>query len=100
MVAGLHDAPLHEHHDAIGALDGRQAMGDHDGGAPAHQRLERSLHRALALGVERRGRLVEQQDGRVLEDGARDGQALALPAGELGAVLADLRVQPLGVARE
>ena len=37
--------------------------------------------------------------GRVLEDGARDGDALALAAGELGAVLADLGGEPLRAAR-
>ena len=43
----------------------------------------------LGLGVERRGRLVEQQDARVLQDGAGDRDALLLAAGELQAALAD-----------
>ena len=42
--------------------------------------------------VERRGRLVEHQDRRILEDHARDRDALALAARELDAALADLRV--------
>src|SRR3546814_9254143 len=36
-----------------------------------------------------RGRLVEHQDRRVLEDHPRDGDALALAAGKLHAALAD-----------
>src|SRR3712207_8451828 len=38
---------------------------------------------------ERRGRLVQQQDGCVLQHGARDHDALALPARELHPVRAD-----------
>ena len=51
---------------------------------------------ALRFGVERRGRLVEDQHGRVFQDRARDGQALALAAGQPEPALADERVQPLG----
>ena len=51
----------------------------HDnGGAPAHQHVQRSLHGSLVLGVQRRGGFVEQEDGRVLQDGAGDGEPLAL----------------------
>ena len=45
--------------------------------------------------IERRSRLVQQDDRRVLEEGARDGDALALAAGELHAVLAAGRVVAL-----
>ena len=56
-------------------------------GAPRHQRLQRLLHRALALRVERAGRLVEQQDRRVLEHHARDRDALALATREFVGIL-------------
>ena len=49
----------------------------------------------LGFGVERRGRLVEQQDRRVLQHRARDRDALPLPAREPHAVLADQRVVAL-----
>src|SRR5581483_250728 len=45
--------------------------------------------------VERRGRLVEDQDRRVFEDRARDREPLALTAGELEPELADDRVVAL-----
>ena len=45
---------------------------------------------ASVLRVDRRRRLVEDQDRRVLEERARDGDALALAAGELRAALAEL----------
>ena len=50
------------------------------------------LDRDLDLAVERRGRLVEHQDRRVLQDHARERDALALAARELHAALADVRV--------
>ena len=56
---------------------------------------QRWLDRPLGLGVERRGRLVQDQDRRVLEEHAGDGQALLLPAGEFHAALADDRVEPV-----
>ena len=59
---------------------------------PAISVLEALLDRGLDFAVERRGRLVEHQDRCVLEDDARDRDALALAAGELHAALADLRV--------
>ncbi len=63
--------------------------------APAHEAGERQLHAALAFRVERAGGLVEQQHGAVGEDRARDGDALALPAGELHAALAQRRGESL-----
>ena len=70
---------------------------------PCISRVEALLDRRLDLGVERRGRLVEHQDRRVLEQHARDRDALALAAGQLDAALADMRVVaacgPCGSAR-
>ena len=58
----------------------------------ARQRL---LHQPLRFRVERARRLVEQQDRRVLEDGARERQALALAARKPQAAVADLGVVAL-----
>ena len=44
--------------------------------------------------------LVEQQDARLAEDGARDGYALPLAAGQAHALLADRRVVALREARD
>src|SRR5262249_14979831 len=87
-----HAARLH-HHDAVEAAHGGEPMRDRDQGAPVHQLAQRIADRLLAIGVERRGRLVEQQDRRVLEEGAGDGDALALPARELDAAVADEGVE-------
>ena len=50
---------------------------------------DRLLHGALQFRIEGRGGFIEQDDGRVLDQRARDGDALALAAGQLQAVLAD-----------
>ena len=47
------------------------------------------LDRVLALRVERGGGFVQQQDRRVLQQGAGDRQALLLAAGQAGAALED-----------
>ena len=62
---------------------------------PAAQRVQAVLDQRLALAVEARGRLVEDEDARVGEDRARDRDALALAARELHAALADDRVVAL-----
>ena len=50
------------------------------------------LHQPLGFGIERGRRLVEQDDRRILDQRAGDGDALALAARQLQAVLADRRV--------
>ena len=47
------------------------------------------------LFVEMGSRLVEEENGRVCEERARDDEALALSSGELRPLLADPRVQPV-----
>ena len=57
------------------------------------------LHQPLALRVERAGRFVEQQDRRILQHRARDGDALPLAARQAHASLAEERVVALAAAR-
>src|SRR2546423_12580942 len=75
--AGLDDASVLEHQDAGGVANGREAMGDHEGGASLHDLVERGLELRFRLGVERARSLVEDQDGRILEQRARNRQPLA-----------------------
>src|SRR5262245_32646924 len=86
------DRPILDDEDAIGVDDGMQAMRDHDRRSSLAQVLDRALNLPLGFRIERSGRLVEQDDRRVLEQSACDGDALALAAGDLQAVLADLCV--------
>ena len=74
----LDDAAAIEHDDAIGIHHGREPMGDDQRRALMHQPFERGLHQSLALGIERAGRFIEQQQGRAFQDRPRDGNALPL----------------------
>src|SRR5688572_13909463 len=67
-------------------------MGDDDCRAVGHQLPERVLDQRLAFRVEGAGGLVQDQNRRVLEDGARNRDALPLAAGELYAALTDQRL--------
>jgi hypothetical protein len=82
VVAVLDEAAALDGDDAVGAAHGREAMGDDQHGAALRDLAHVLLDDALALIVERAGRLVEDQDARIGDERARDGDALTLPAGE------------------
>jgi len=58
--AFLDDPPLVHDDDAVGLANGGEAMCDHQGGAIAHQPVERVLHEPFAFRVEGAGGLIEQ----------------------------------------
>ena len=60
--------------------------------------LQGLLDRRLGPAVEGAGRLVEDQDRRVLEQGAGDGDPLLLAARQLQPALADLALIAVGQA--
>ena len=62
---------------------------------PGEQALEAFLDRLLGPHVDVRGRLVEDQDARLGEQRAGEGDQLALAGGQLHAALADLGLDPL-----
>src|SRR6266849_4573229 len=63
-------------------------MSDYQYSTPGHQILQRRLDKRLRFTIQRRGRFVQNQDGRVLQDRARDRDALALSTGEAYAAFA------------
>ncbi len=63
---------------------------------PASAVFERALHGDLGLGVEVRGRLVEHDDVRRLEQQPGQGEALLLAARQPVAAVADHGVEPVG----
>ncbi len=87
-------ARLH-HQDAVAGEHGRQPVRDDEGGAVLHQPLERGLYQRLALGVERGRRLVEQEERRLAQDGAGNGDALALAARQRHPTFADRGIELL-----
>ena len=78
--------PGGHHDDLVGERDRLlQVVGDeHDGGAGARPQLQQLvLHQRPGLHVERRERLVHQQDLGVVDEGRGERDALAHAAGEL-----------------
>src|SRR5262249_59971612 len=94
------DRSVLDDEDAVSIDDGVQAMCDHDRRSPLAEVLDRALNLTLGLRIERSRRLVEQDDRRVLEQCACDGNALALAAGDLQAVLTDLCFIPASERRD
>ena len=98
--AARDDLAVVEHEDEVGVAHRRDALRDDERGA-ARSRISRSsaswiCH--LGLGVDGRGAVVEDEEARVGEQRARDGDALPLPAREADAALADDGVVALRAA--
>ena len=74
------DFALPQHHDPVEAGDCGEAMRDHDGSAPLHEVLQRSLDELLTFGVQRAGSFVQDQDGRICQNRARNRNSLPLSA--------------------
>ncbi len=87
MIALLDNAASLHHQNAVGLQHSSKPMRDHQRRASGHHVVERALHLRLMLRVEGRRRLVKQEDRRILEDRARDGEPLPLPAGQSHATL-------------
>jgi hypothetical protein len=92
MAAALDDLAGLHHKDRVGVHDRMQAMGDHDRGAVLAEVLDRFLNLPFRFRIERGGRFIEQDDRRVLDQRARDRDALALAPRQLRAVLANRRI--------
>ena len=88
----LHDAAVVHEDDPVRDLPGeRHLMRDDDAGHPARRECaDRIEHLAHQLGIERRGRLVEQNDRRLHRDRAGDRDALLLAARQLGRTLVEM----------
>src|SRR5262249_55355951 len=87
----LDDATVAEHHDHVRHRDLLQTVRDADRRLPTPETFEGGVHLGGRLGVERRRRLVEHEDWRVLDDGPRDRDLLTLPAREARPSLGDDR---------
>ena len=89
VAAALDDAAAVHDEDLVGVADGREAVGDDEAGALRHEPVERLLDEPLGLRVHARGGFVEDEDGRVFEQRAGDGNALLFADAELYPALAD-----------
>jgi len=84
----------------VGLDDGAEAVGDDDGGAVGAEFGERGLNEVLGFHIDSGGGFIEQQDGGVFEEGAGEGEALALAAAQEDAALTDFGVETFGNAAD
>src|SRR2546421_10912130 len=100
-VASLFDdATFLEHQDAVGHAHGGKTVRNEQRGSAARELAEALEDGVLCLGIERRRRLVENQDVRLFaHECACQSQLLPLTAGELDTFVKpspERRLQPLG----
>lgn len=69
-----------------------EAMANEEGGAASHKAVHGLRDIGFGFRVEGAGRLVEDEDGRVLEKGASERDTLALAAGNQRATFAEFRI--------
>ena len=62
-------------------------MRDDEGGAAGHDAVHRLEDFVLGPGIDRGGGIIEDKDGRIEQDGSGEGEALALAAGKVAAIL-------------
>ena len=93
-VAGRpsHDPPSLEREDGGAARERGGAMADDDHGAAPLETLQRVHDRRFGSRIDSARRLVQDEHRAVLQEGAGDGDALALAARELNAAFAHLGV--------
>src|SRR5689334_21019017 len=84
-----------EHEHAVGPPHGAQPMGDDQRRSIAEEIFHRRFDEALALRVEARRRLVEDDHRWIAKKHSRDRDALSLTTGQLDATLADLGIPAL-----
>ena len=92
MRPNFDDPAIRHADDAVAAAYSSQAVGDDDDGAALDDAAHVALNDPLAVVIERRGRLVENENARIGRQRPGDGDALTLATGEIGAALLDHRV--------
>src|ERR1700747_939489 len=88
MRAALDDAAVAQDNDLVGVLHGGGAVRNQNGGAAVHDAAQASENALFGLRIDAGEGSVEDEDARVADDGAGDGRALLLSAGERDAAFA------------
>ncbi len=86
------DAAMVEDENAVGADDAGEPVRQHNRRAPVREPVEPALDQRFVLGIDRRQRLVEDQNRRIAQQCPGDRQALALPARQIDPALAKDRL--------
>ncbi len=99
MRPPLDDPPVVEHDDQVGAADRGQPVRDDERGSSGEQQAKPVLDAPLGSDVDRRGRLVEDEDPRIGEQRSRERDELPLAEREPEAALAELACRSRSAAR-
>src|SRR5918997_4399727 len=95
MASVFDYAAVLQNQNEVRASHGVEIVGNDQGGLSGHEAIQGFLNLRLALDVEARHRLVQDQDRGVADHGPGDGYPLALPSGEGVAPLADDCLVPI-----
>src|ERR1700683_75923 len=93
MSSLLDDAALVAHDDHVGFHSAREPMRDEKRSSPPHQAPDRIVDEILNFRVETGSRLIENQDGGILEEHPREREPLTLSRRGADALFADHRVE-------
>src|SRR5579885_1556648 len=96
VSALLDDATGLQDDDIVGSLDGRETVGDHYGGATAQETAQALLHDQFGHGIDVGCRLVEDEDARIGQQGAGEGDELALAHAQVTPAFANGRIVAVG----
>ena len=96
MRSGLYELSLIKNDQERGVAESRQAVRYRERRAVSRQASQRFLNVVLRLRVERRGRLIEDQDLRVVQQRARYRYTLALSARKRVSFLSDNGIVSVG----
>ncbi len=100
MRALIDEFALAQDQDLVGPADLREAMGDQQGSTALQHPMDSALNLVLGGAVDGASRVVQDQDARIGQQGARDGDALALASGERYPTFANLGLVPLFEAHD
>ena len=75
MSSGLNDLTVIHHDNQISAGDGAESMSDHKAGPSFDQLLQAGLNQPFTVGVQIAGGFIQNQQARISEDGASNGQS-------------------------
>ena len=100
MTPGFDDAALIQHIDVIRICHISKAVGDQNDRLSFSQCMDLSHDVVFTLHIDIGGGFIENIDRAVMEQRSRQGQALALTAGEVGCLFVQKGIQPFFASQE
>src|SRR5215510_3581870 len=92
MFTHFDDAPVLQHHDLVGIADGREAVGNHNGGTSLQDALQGTLDEHFRVRIDIRCGLVQDENTGVANNGAGKAEQLPLTNAQVHAALGEGRI--------